>query len=298
MPRGDMTMRPRSLLAIFPLLMLLTAWGCSTVPYTGRTQVLMVSQDQELRLGYQAFEQIKYRSRPARDPRMQEAVQRVGQRLAQAAGRPDFRWEFVVIEDPSPNAFCLPGGKVGVYSGLFRYLKNDADLATVLSHETAHVLARHAGERLSHNMLAQMGGTGLNVALAGMGAAPGAGQLAMLGYGLGTQMGLLLPYSRKQEFEADRIGLILMAKAGYDPALGVDFWKRFAQAKGDRARLPAFISTHPADADRIRNLEAGLAEARRYYQAPAEVRDYAAMPPSPPTPWQGHRNTARPAATK
>jgi len=267
--------------------------GCSTVPYTGRTQILMVSQDQELRLGYQAFEQIKHRSRPARDPRLTEAVERVGRRLAQVAGRPDFRWEFVVIDDPTPNAFCLPGGKVGVYSGLFRYLKNDADLATVISHEAAHVLARHAGERLSHQMLAQMGGTGLNLALAGMGASPAAGQLAMLGYGLGTQVGLLLPYSRQQEFEADRIGLILMAKAGYDPALGVEFWKRFAQVREGRVRPPAFVSTHPSDAERIRNLEAALAEARRYHTAPAEVRDYATL--SSPSSWQEHRNVpARP----
>lgn len=265
--------------------------GCSSVPYTGRTQLLMVSQEQELRLGYQAFEQIKYRSRPSRDPQMNEAVQRVGQQLARVAERPDFRWEFVVIDDPTPNAFCLPGGKVGVFAGLFRYLKSDADLATVMSHETAHVLARHAGERLSQNMLAQMGGTGLNIAMAGMGAPPAAGQLAMLGYGLGTQMGLLLPYSRQQEFEADRIGLILMAKAGYDPARGVDFWRRFAAAKGDRARMPAFVSTHPSDADRIRHLESSLAEARRFYAAPAAApREYAGPPAE--SFWQAHRNAA------
>jgi predicted Zn-dependent protease len=265
--------------------------GCGTVPYTGRSQLLMVSQDQELRLGYQAFEQLKYRSRPSPDPQMNEAVQRVGRQIARVADRPDFRWEFVVIDDPTPNAFCLPGGKVGVFAGLFRYLKSDADLATVMSHEAAHVLARHAGERLSQNMLAQMGGTGLNIAMAGMGAHPAAGQLAMMGYGLGTQMGLLLPYSRKQEYEADRIGLILMAKAGYDPGLGVDFWRRFATAKGDRARMPAFASTHPSDADRIRNLEAGLAEAQRYYTIP--VAEQQAYPEAAPAgPWQGHRNVS------
>ncbi len=282
---------PSSLLPSLALLLALSGpllTGCVSVPYTGRSQLLMVSQEQELRLGYQAFEQIKYRSRPSRDPRLNEAVQRVGRQIARVAERPDFRWEFVVIDDPTANAFCLPGGKVGVYAGLFRYLKSDADLATVISHEAAHVLARHAGERLSQNMLAQVGGTGLGLAMAGMGASPAAGQLAMLGYGMGTQVGLLLPYSRQQEYEADRIGLILMAKAGYDPALGLDFWRRFATAKADKLSLPAFVSTHPGTGDRIRALEGAVAEARRYYTAPAAGQQtYPEVGP-----WHGHRNVA------
>jgi predicted Zn-dependent protease len=263
------------------------ASGCSTVPYTGRQQLLMVSQGQELALGYQAFEQVKRSSMPARDPRLQEMARRVGERLARAADRPDFRWEFVVIENPRANAFCLPGGKVGIYSGLFKYVQTDADLATVVSHEAAHVLARHAGERLSQSQLAQLGGLGLGLAM--MGANPYAGQTAMLGYNLGTQYGVLLPYNRKQEYEADRIGLILMAKAGYDPAQGIDFWRRFAHAKGDKIALPGFLSSHPSDGDRIRAMEASLVEARRYYNpqlaenAPGEMQRTA-------SPWQGHEN--------
>lgn len=261
--------------------------GCSTVPYTGRQQLLMVSQGQEISLGYQAFEQVKRQSRPARDPRLQEMARRVGERLARAANRPDFRWEFVVLDNPKANAFCLPGGKVGIFTGLFRYIQSDADLATVVSHETAHVLARHAGERLSQSQLAQLGGLGLGLAM--MGANPYAAQTAMLGYNLGTQVGVLLPYNRKQESEADHIGLILMAKAGYDPAQGIDFWRRFAYAKRDRLAMPAFLSSHPSDGDRIRAMEASLMEAKRYYNpqlaesSPREIQKTS-------SPWQGHEN--------
>jgi metalloendopeptidase OMA1, mitochondrial len=264
--------------------------GCATAPYTGRQQLLMVSQEKEISLGYQAFEQVKRRYPPARDPRLHEMVQRVGARLSRAADRPDFRWEFVVLEAPeTANAFCLPGGKVGIYSGLFKYIHSDADLATVISHEVAHVLARHAGERLSQAQLANLGGMGLGLAM--MGANPFAAQTAMLGYGLGTQVGVLLPYNRKQEYEADRIGMILMAKAGYDPALAVDFWRRFAQGKQGRMQMPAFLSSHPSDGDRVRAMQASLQEARGFYNP-----QFAAGPPqqkflNTASPWREHRNT-------
>jgi predicted Zn-dependent protease len=264
--------------------------GCATVPYTGRQQLLMVSQGQEISLGYQAFEQVKRRSRPAMNPELQAMAQRVGARLARAANRPDFRWEFVVFEDPkTANAFCLPGGKVGIYTGLFRYIQNDADLATVMAHETAHVLARHAGERLSQAQLANLGGLGLG--LATMGANPYAGQTAMLGYNLGTQMGVLLPYNRKQEYEADRIGLILMAKAGYDPAQAVDFWRRFAYEKRNKLQMPAFLSSHPSDGDRIRAMETSLMEAKRYYN-PQLAENPRPEIQRTDSPWQAHQNTA------
>lgn len=261
--------------------------GCATVPYTGRQQLLMTSQGQEIALGYQAFEQVKRHSRPSQDPRLQEMARRVGERLARAAERPDFRWEFVVLENPKANAFCLPGGKVGIFTGLFRYIRSDEDLATIIGHETAHVLARHAGERLSQAQLAQLGGLGLGLAM--MGTNPYAAQTAMLGYSLGTQYGVLLPYSRQQEYEADRIGLILMAKAGYDPAKGVDFWRRFAQAKQDRLTLPAFLSSHPSDHDRIRAMEASLAEAQRYYR-PQVAEQPRPEIPATSSPWQGHQH--------
>jgi predicted Zn-dependent protease len=270
-------------------ILLAVAWGvmigCATAPYTGRKQVLMVSQEKELALGYQAFKHIKGRSRPSKDAVLQARVRRVGERIAKAADRTDYKWEFVVFDDDkNANAFCLPGGKVGIYTGLFKYIKSDADLATVISHEAAHALARHAGERISQGKLAQVGGTALGVGLAALGVSSTASRVAMQGYGLGTQLGVLLPYSRVQESEADRIGLILMAKAGYDPELAFQFWERFATGKKDKAQLPQFLSTHPSDATRIQNMRAFLPEARQYYVAQPKG-------PSKAKPqWTAHRN--------
>jgi predicted Zn-dependent protease len=245
----------------------------------------MVSQQKELTLGYQAFKEVKRRSRPAKDPALQERVRRVGKRIAKAANRPDYHWEFIVFDDDkNANAFCLPGGKVGIYTGLFKYIKSDADLATVISHEAAHALARHHGERMSHHTLAQLGGTVLGAGLSALGASPTAGRVAMQGYGLGAQLGVLLPYSRVQESEADRIGLILMAKAGYDPELALQFWERFAAAKKDKAQMPQFLSTHPSGANRLRTMRSYLPEARRYYVAQPQG-------PSKAKPqWTAHRN--------
>ena len=242
--------------------------GCANAPYTGRNQVLMVSPEREQALGYQAFSDIRRHSPPAQDPALQARVRQVGERIARAADRPDFQWEFMVFQDDKmANAFCLPGGKVGIYTGLFKYIHSDADLATVISHEVAHALARHAGERLSQARIAQAGGLALNVGLAALGVGSGASQAAMQGYNLGTKVGVLLPYSRVQESEADRIGLILMAKAGYDPELAFQFWERFATAKKDKGQLPQFLSTHPSDATRIQAMRGFLEEAKRYYAA-------------------------------
>jgi len=279
------------------LILLAVVWGlvagCATAPYTGRKQVLMVSQEKELSLGYQAFNQIKKKSQPSKDQALQARVRRVGERIAKAADRPDYRWEFIVFEDDdSANAFCLPGGKVGIYTGLFKYIKTDADLATVISHEAAHALARHAGERLSQSTLAKVGGTALGIGLGALGASPTAGRVAMQGYGLGTQLGVLLPYSRVQESEADRIGLILMAKAGYDPESALQFWERFATGKKDKVKMPEFLSTHPSDATRIQNMRALLPEARQYYTAKKEK-------PSPRASlWSAHQNQPQGQPTK
>ncbi len=278
------------LVIVLALAYLTVAAGCATAPYTGRKQVLMVSQEKELSLGYQAFKQIKNQSKPSKNQALQARVRRVGERIAQAADRPDYRWEFIVFEDDkNANAFCLPGGKVGIYTGLFKYIKNDADLATVISHEAAHALARHAGERLSQGTLAQLGGTALGIGLSALGVSPTAGRIAMQGYGLGTKVGVLLPYSRVQESEADRIGLILMAKAGYDPESSLNFWQRFATGKKDKAQLPEFLSSHPSDATRIQNIQSHLPEARQYYVAKKDRPPPAAAPL-----WSAHQNLPKP----
>jgi predicted Zn-dependent protease len=256
--------------------------ACATAPYTGRRQLLFSSEGSETRMGYQAFDQIKRQYKISRDPETNALVSRVGRRVADAAQRPDYRWEFLVFEGKEANAFCLPGGKVGIFTGLLKYAQDEAGMATVISHEVAHALARHAGERLSQSTLAQAGGLGLGLALGGVGST--ASSAIMQGYGLGTQLGILLPYSRTQESEADHVGLILMAKAGYDPAQALEFWKRMMLKDKKGAKLPEFMSTHPNDASRLKELEAFLPEARKYY-IPAHVA------PSPPPP-------GSPAATR
>lgn len=252
--------------------------ACASAPYTGRRQLLFTSEGTETRMGYQAFQQIKKHYKVSRDPESNDLVTRVGKRIAAAANRPDYRWEFVVFQDKEANAFCLPGGKVGIFTGILKYTKNEAGMATVISHEVAHALARHAGERMSQSMLAQAGGLGLGVALGGAGSV--ANQAIMQGYSLGTQLGLLLPYSRAQEYEADHIGLILMAKAGYDPAQALEFWKRM-MAKDKKAKMPQFLSTHPKDANRLREIQAFLPEARKYYVPAREAQN--SPPPRRPT---------------
>jgi len=249
--------------------------GCATAPYTGRRQLLFSSEGSETRMGYQAFEQIKHQYKISRDPETNAMVTRVGRRVADAAQRPDYRWEFLVFEGKEANAFCLPGGKVGIFTGILQYTRDEPGMATVISHEVAHALARHAGERLSQSMLAQAGGLGLGVALGGMGSA--ASSAIMQGYSLGTQLGILLPYSRTQESEADHVGLILMAKAGYDPAQALEFWRRMMAKNKRGVKMPEFMSTHPNDATRLRELASVVPEARKYY-TPA----HAAHSPPPP----------------
>jgi predicted Zn-dependent protease len=257
-------MRAGALIARWGLagLLLLLCLACATAPYTGRRQLLMTSQGQETSLGFQAFQQLKKQYPLCTDPQINDQVQRVGKRIADAAARPDFRWEFVVFkEDKEANAFCLPGGKVGIFTGILKYTKDEGGLATVIAHEAAHAISRHAGERMSQGMLQRMGAMGVGVAVAGM--SPAAGQAIMTGYDVATQLGIMLPYSRTQEYEADKVGLILLAKAGYDPEVALEFWKRM-MAKERGPKPPQFLSTHPKDENRLKALAEFLPEARKY----------------------------------
>jgi predicted Zn-dependent protease len=284
-------MLPMSRTAILSLALGLTLLvaACATAPYTGRRQLLFTSEGNETRMGYQAFQEIKRHYKVCHDPEINAMVTRVGRRIADVAQRPDYRWEFVVMEGKEANAFCLPGGKVGIFTGILKYTRDEAGMATVISHEVAHALARHAGERLSQSMLAQVGGLGLGVALGGMGG--GAGSAVMQGYGLATQLGILLPYSRSQEYEADHIGLILMAKAGYDPVQALEFWKRM-MAKDKRGKAPQFMSSHPNDANRLRELQAFLPEARKYYVPAREAQS----PPGSGKSWEIWPSPAKPGS--
>jgi predicted Zn-dependent protease len=203
-----------------------------------------------------------------------QMVKRVGQKIQYAVERffsqnnlsdrlKGYKWEFNLIEDKSINAWCMPGGKVVVYTGMIPVAKDDAGLAVVVGHEIAHAVAQHGDERMSQGLLAQMGGVALSTALSQK--PKETTNLFMTAYGLGAQVGVLLPYSRLQESEADRLGLIFMAMAGYDPHTAVDFWKRMASAK-QGASPPEFLSSHPADESRIRNIEKLMPEAMQYYR--------------------------------
>ena len=240
--------------------------ACRTVPYTGRHQLSLIPQGEETALGLSAYRDTLGKARLSDDPAQTAMVRRVGERIAQAADRPDFQWEFNVIKDDKmANAFCLPGGKVAVYTGILPLTRDDTGLAVVLGHEIAHALARHGGERMSQGLLAQLGGAALSVALADQPSQTSG--LMMSAYGAGAQVGVLLPFSRAHESEADRIGLILMAKAGYDPRAAVGFWGRMAEGKGEPG-LAGFLGTHPADKRRIADIQSELPEALKYYQSP------------------------------
>ena len=254
---------------------LLTVTGCSTVPITGRSQLNLVSAQQETQLGLSSFDQLKKDTPINHDPAINDQVQRVGKRIAAVAGKdlPDAQWEFVVFESKEANAFCLPGGKVGVYTGILPITKDDAGLATVLGHEIGHAVAHHGAERMSEAMVIQTGGQLLGASVSA--ADPRWQQVTLLAYGAGTQVGRELPHSRAQESEADHIGLIYMARAGYDPQAAVEFWQRFAQYNqehgGNNSALAGFLSTHPLDQTRIQQLQKWLPEAeqaRSQAQAP------------------------------
>jgi predicted Zn-dependent protease len=249
---------------LIPLLLFLSA--CRTVPYTGRRQLSLIPADQEAALGVSAYQETLKKEKLSADAAQTAMVERVGRRIAEASERPDFQWEFKLIEnDKVVNAFCLPGGKVAVYTGIMKVARDEAGLAVVMGHEVAHALARHGGERMSQGMLAQLGGTALSVA---MSQRPQETQaMAAQAYGLGVGVGVLLPYGRHQESEADHIGLILMAKAGYEPEAAIGFWGRMAAGeKGGGSGLERFMRTHPTSEDRIENLRRLIPEARKHFR--------------------------------
>ena len=239
--------------------------GCATAPETGRKQLLLVSPSEEAQMGIQAFNEIKRDQPVITTGKDAELVRKVGQRIARVAPLPNAQWEFVLFKDDTPNAFALPGGKVGINTGILPITKNEAGMATVMGHEVAHAVARHSAERMSQGLAVQLGGAILGAAL---GTEAGATRdLAMQAYGLGAQYGVMLPYSRTHELEADELGLIYMARAGYDPAEAIEFWKRFAAYNAERGgKPPEFLSTHPLDARRIAELQQMMPRVRAEYE--------------------------------
>ena len=270
----------QSVLALVMAVGLAGLAGCETNPYTGRSQLLMTSVDQEMQMGAQAYRQVKNdpKMHQSQDPREVEPVRRVAARIIEAAKRSkyaemanQFQWEVTVIkDDKTMNAFALPGGKIAVYTGIFPVAKTEAGLAAVLGHEVTHALARHGAERMSQGQLT-------NAALQVLGTAAGTaggnamlGQAAMAALGAGAQVGVLLPFSRKHESEADYIGILLAADAGYDPRESVHLWERMEQMSGGKG--PAeFLSTHPGHETRIEQLKKWMPEAMAIYQTKQAV---------------------------
>ncbi len=251
--------------------------ACAKVTGTGRSQMLLTSPAQENQLGAEAYTEVKSKEKVCTDPEVLALVNRVGQRLAATAPDRGFTYEFVVLESPTINAFCLPGGKVAVYTGILAWCGNEAGLAAVLGHEIGHAIARHGGERMSQGQMAQLGGQTLAAVLQVKGVDPSNANLAMAAFGLGSQIGVLLPFSRTQELEADYLGLTYMAKAGYDPAEAVQFWQRFSALSSG---TPGFLSTHPASADRAAKLAKDMPEAQALYAAAVQKYGSGALVPA------------------
>lgn len=245
--------------------------GCGSVPITGRRQLMLVSDQEVISLSLQQYQDYIHTATTITDTPEAQMVQRVGMRIAKAVETflknngasseiQNYAWEFKLVKDNSINAFAMPGGKVVVYSGLLPVTQNEASLAVVIGHEIGHVVAKHAHERISQQLALQAGSELAGELLGGVAAT----QIGQTVFGLGAQMGVMLPYARKQEYEADQLGLIFMAMAGYDPRVAIPFWTRMAQSS-QGGKIPEFLSTHPTDAKRISNMEKILPEALKYY---------------------------------
>jgi metalloendopeptidase OMA1, mitochondrial len=257
------------------LLIAALAPACATNPYTGRSQLMLVSEAQEKEMGADAYQEVLGQSNVSTDPREVDPVRRVGKAIAAAANQPDFQWEFnTIIDDKTMNAWCLPGGKIAFYTGIFPVLEDEAGMAFVMGHEVGHALMHHGAERMSQQ-LAAGGAAALVGAYLGT-RDSGSSEMIMAAFGVATQVGVLLPFSRKHEAEADQVGLALMAKAGYDPRASVRVWKKMSQMGGKQP--PEWLSTHPSHESRIADLESRMGDALAVYEK-ARPADIAKLPP-------------------
>jgi predicted Zn-dependent protease len=231
-----------------------------TVPITGRSQLVDMSREQEAALGLQSYQQILSQENVVPSGKTVDVVRTVGQRLATAAAPedPGFEWEYNVIQSDQANAFALPGGKVAVYTGIIPVAQNADGLAIVMGHEIAHAIARHGAERIAHQKLVQLGTLATGMAMSDMDTQTQ--QMVMGALGVGAQFGIILPFSRDHESEADRMGLIFAARACFDPREAPKLWERMAGA-GSGGQPAEFMSTHPSNETRIRNFEAWMPEA-------------------------------------
>lgn len=247
---------------------LLLLVGCHTVPETGRTGLNIVPESQIAAMATDSFEQMKRDMPVSRDPVLNERVRTVGERIVRASGNPDLpppeQWDFVVFEDDQINAFAMPGGKVGFFTGMLDFFENDDELAVVMGHEIAHVAAKHGNERVSRQLLTSLTALGLGLAVRNQN--EDLRQAVFLAYGIGSVYGFVLPFSRQDEKEADEIGLIYSARAGYDPRASIPFWERMGAHSGGGGP-PEFLSTHPSYGTRIQHLRSIMPRAMTEYRA-------------------------------
>lgn len=260
------------LLMLFALVVLMES--CSTVPLTGRSQMSLLPESNMVAMSLTSYDQFLDSNKVSTNQPQVEMVRRAGRNISAAVEKylkengyesylQYFDWEFNLVESEVPNAWCMPGGKVVIYSGILPLTQSEAGLAVVMGHEIAHAVARHGNERMSHSMLVQMGGMALGEALKQK---PNETQaIFSAAYGLGSQYGVMMPFSRQHEYEADKMGLIFMAMAGYNPQEAVAFWQRMSANSGQKP--PEFLSTHPVDSKRIAALNEIMPEAIRLYEA-------------------------------
>lgn len=263
-------MKKTSILSLFATALLWTS--CGTVPITGRKQVLLVSDQEVLTSSLTQYSSYMSTAPRSANTSRSAMVSRVGQRIAAATEQylrqngleselANFAWEFNLVNDPQANAFCMPGGKIVVYEGLMELVVSEDELAVVVGHEVAHAVAKHSNERMSQQMLTQYGAQILSAAVSQKSEA--VQSMAAQVYGLGAEYGLSLPFSRKHELEADYMGLILMTIAGYNPDVAVGFWQKMS---ADGAQIPEFMSTHPSDTKRIKEIQDELLKIKKQYQ--------------------------------
>ncbi|MDX9746640.1 MAG: M48 family metallopeptidase [Syntrophales bacterium] len=260
-------------ISILSFVLFLFVLSCSTVPITGRSQLNLIPHESMLSMSYQQYDEFLKENKLSTNTVEVNRVKRVGQNIETAVNRyfaqrnmayqlRDYKWEYNLVESKDINAWCMPGGKVVVYTGILPITQDDTGLAVVMGHEIAHAVAQHGNERMSQQLAVQLGGMALATAVATKPALTQ--QLWMTAFGLGSSVGIILPYSRLQENEADRLGLTFMAMAGYDPRKAVDFWERMSQVKSGQAP-PEFLSTHPSDQTRIQNIKSIIPDVMPYY---------------------------------
>jgi predicted Zn-dependent protease len=251
--------------------------SCQTNPVTGRKSLNLVPSSEMQTMSYSEYKTFLASHTLSTDAVQTEMVKRTGTRIQKAVEKymaqenktealKGFQWEFNLVEDRAVNAWCMPGGKVVVYTGIMPVVENETGLAVVLGHEIAHAIANHGGERMSQGIVQQLGGVALDVALSNKPEETRA--LFSQAYNVGSTVGVLLPYSRQNESEADQMGLIFMAMAGYDPDAAVKFWQRMKKASENNQKASVLLSTHPSDDKRIRDIQQQLPEVKRKYYKP------------------------------